>query len=959
MPFIEAPTTFYMGRRFDPTTRRLVDEVVYYDSRDLTTHAVVVGMTGSGKTGLCITLLEEAVMDNIPSIIIDPKGDITNLLLTFPELRPQDFEPWVNIDDARRAGLDVPEYAQDIAQKWRDGLASWGITPQRLQFFKNNAMFSIYTPGSDAGLPISILDAMQAPPGGWQPGEDEFHRERISGIVTALLALIGRNVEPVKDREHVLISNIFEFAWRRGVNLTLEDVILQVQKPPFAKLGVFDVDTFFPEKDRFALAMELNNILASPSFQSWIQGEPMDIQSLLYTPEGKPRVSIFYIAHLSDAERMFIVTLLLENMLSWMRSLSGTTSLRAILYVDEIFGFFPPHPYNPPSKEPMLRMLKQARAFGLGLVLATQNPGDLDYKGLSNAGTWFIGKLQTENDKNKVLSGLQSAVTVDNNLNIDDIDRLLSNIDPRVFIMHNVHDNSGPFPMHTRWAMCFLRGPLTRQQIRTLMAGQRQQPLYPNYQQPMGTQPNAAQPYFGTQPPSTGTPIYNTPVPPGATPPPPSSLPEMPPSLPDFDAGLPGRPAPTQSTPVLPPVQPSQPVTAYTQPVTGLTQATGGRSTGGSGVSLPDGFNMTPPPLPSTVAQYFLPSDLALQQAVTAWEQRTGMRAAPYGGSLILYDSFLIGQAEVRYADRKSSVTTVEAFAYHIPNVAKAGLVQWDEFRTTYVDPREISQSPFGDAAYGDLAPGLTDTKRMTALKTELVDYIYKTASLTLMYNPDLNLFGQPGMSRRDFLVQAQGIARQNRDTEIDQTTAKYEKQFDVLEAKMRKTAQMLDSNRKELDNAKNEELFTTGEAVLSLLRGRTTYTLSRMSRARRYKNYAEGDLSQKEMTITELERQLNDLEDEMQRVLADVNNKWGKIASEVEEYRITPYKKDIYLGIFGVGWRPNWLVLVNGQPTLIPAWDDQPMVSAPASRQAPPQLDAGYDQGYDQQPPTDTRQWR
>ena len=265
MPFIEAPTTFYMGRRFDPTTRRLVDEVVYYDSRDLTTHAVVVGMTGSGKTGLCITLLEEAVMDNIPSIIIDPKGDITNLLLAFPELRPQDFEPWVNVDDARRAGLDIPEYAQDIAQKWRDGLASWGITPQRLQFFKQNAVFSIYTPGSDAGLPISILEAMQAPPGGWQPGEDEFHRERISGIVTALLALIGRNVEPVKDREHVLISNIFEVAWRRGVNLTLEDVILQVQKPPFAKLGVFDVDTFFPEKDRFALAMELNNILASPS----------------------------------------------------------------------------------------------------------------------------------------------------------------------------------------------------------------------------------------------------------------------------------------------------------------------------------------------------------------------------------------------------------------------------------------------------------------------------------------------------------------------------------------------------------------------------------------------------------------------------------------------------------------------------------------------------------------------
>jgi hypothetical protein len=949
MPFIEAPTTFYMGRRFDPTTRRLVDEVVYYDSRDLTTHAVVVGMTGSGKTGLCITLLEEAVMDNIPSIIIDPKGDITNLLLTFPELQRQDFEPWVNIDDARRAGMDVPEYAQDIAQKWRDGLASWGITPQRLQYLKQNAVFSIYTPGSDAGLSISILDAMQAPSGGWQPGDDEFNRERISGIVTALLALVGRNVEPVKDREHVLISNIFEYAWRRGVNLTLEDVIIQVQKPPFSKLGVFDVDTFFSEKDRFALAMELNNIIASPSFQSWIQGEPMDIQSLLYTPEGKPRVSIFYIAHLSEAERMFIVTLLLENMLSWMRALSGTTSLRAILYFDEVFGYFPPHPYNPPSKEPILRLLKQARAFGLGLVIATQNPGDIDYKGLSNAGTWFIGKLQTENDKNKVLSGLQSVVTVDNSLNIDDIDRLLSSIDPRVFIMHNVHDNSGPFPMHTRWAMSFLRGPLTRQQIRVLMASQRQQPVYPTYQQNYGVPPGSTQPY-ATQP--YGTPTGATPVPPGATPPP-MTLPEMPgaqstpppASLPDFNTGggIPGQPGVTQPTP---------PPGEWMQPSVGMTQPTGGRSSRIGGTDLPEGFNLTPPPLPSTVAQYFLPAELSMQQAVTAWERRTGMRVSDYGGSLILYESFLIGQAEVRYADRKSNITTVDAYAYHIPFVPKAGLIQWDEYRTTYIDPRQIGQSPFGDAAYGDFSPGLTDSKRLTALRNELADYIYKTASLILMHNSELDLYGQPGMSRRDFLVQAQGIARQKRDAEIDQVAARYDKRFEQIEAKMRKTARALDVNRKQLDTAKSEEMFTTGEALISLLQGRTTYTLSRMSRAKRYKGYAEADVSQHEATVAELERQLYELEEDMEQALADINNKWGRTAALVEEYRITPYKKDIYLSIFGVGWKPNWLVSVNGQPTLIPAWDDPQVSNLPAPREMPPDDSLSA-------PPYDDRQWR
>ncbi|HVO43110.1 MAG TPA: DUF87 domain-containing protein, partial [Aggregatilineales bacterium] len=381
MPFIEAPTTFYLGRKYDQSNHRVGDEVVYYDSRDLTTHAVVVGMTGSGKTGLCINILEEAVLDNIPAIVIDPKGDITNLLLTFPNLQPEDFAPWINEDDARRSGLSPADYAQDVARLWRDGLASWDIVPPRIGALKRAALFSIYTPGSDAGLPISIMNSLQAPRD-WA-GQEEAHRERISGLVTALLALVGKQVDPVKDREHVLISNIFEFAWQNGDNLTLEDIILDVQKPPFSKLGVFDVETFFPEKDRFKLAMDLNNIIAAPSFKSWIDGEPLDVQNLLYTPQGQPRVSIFYIAHLSEAERAFIVTLILENMLAWMRTLSGTTSLRCLLYFDELYGHFPPSPRNPPTKDPILRLLKQARAFGIGLILATQNPGDLDYKGLS------------------------------------------------------------------------------------------------------------------------------------------------------------------------------------------------------------------------------------------------------------------------------------------------------------------------------------------------------------------------------------------------------------------------------------------------------------------------------------------------------------------------------------------------------------------------------------------------
>jgi len=938
MPFIEAPTTFYMGRRFDPTTRRLIDEVVYYDSRDLTTHAVVVGMTGSGKTGLCITLLEEAVMDNIPSIIIDPKGDITNLLLAFPELRPQDFEPWVNIDDARRAGLEVNEYAADVAQQWRDGLASWGITPQRVAYYKNNARFSIYTPGSDAGLPISILDAMQAPQNGWQPGDDEFHRERINGIVTALLALIGKNVEPVKDKEHVLIANIFEYAWRQGMDLTLEDIILQVQRPPFPKLGVFDVDTFFSEKERFNLAMELNNIIASPSFQSWIQGEPMDIQSLLYTPEGKPRVSIFYVAHLNESERMFIVTLLLENVMAWMRTLSGTTSLRALIYFDEVFGYFPPHPYNPPSKAPILQLLKQARAFGIGMVLATQNPGDLDYKGLSNAGTWFIGKLQTDNDKKRVLSGLESVASVDGSLNIADVDRLLSSIDPRVFVMHNVHDRTGPTPIHTRWAMSFLRGPLTRQQIRILMTDQRAQPYYPTYQQmqpygaPQGTrsygvQPQVTQPYGTplTPAPNAASILSEPAIPRGATPPP-MTLPEMgeatppPASLPGFE-NPPVRPAsmPDMSFQEQNLTQPT--ANQFTRSTPSRPIVTGATSSTGNTQGLPEGFSLTKPPLPSSMVQYFLPSEVSMQQALSQWERQTGLQAKAYGGALILYKPILVAQAQIRYTDRKSGVNYVESFAYHIPHVEKAGLIHWDDYATTYLDPKDLSQEPLGEAAYGALSPGLSDSKRMTALKGELTDYLYNSSTLILMYNSQLDLYGQPGMRRRDFLVQAQNLARQRRDEEIDKVAARYEKQFDDLEGKMRKIARGLQSDRKQLDAVRNEELFTMGEAALSLLRGRTTYTLSRVSRARRYKSNIQGDVYESEAQISELENQLEEAEARMQDELAVLNAKWSDIASIVEEYRVTPFKKDIYLSIFGIAWKPNWLVIVNGTPTLVPAW--------------------------------------
>lgn len=458
---------FYMGRPYDLATKQAKPGWLLYDSKDLVTHAVCVGMTGSGKTGLCLALLEEAAIDNIPAIIIDPKGDLGNLMLTFPSLKGEDFQPWINEDDARKKGLAPAEYAQAQAELWAKGLASWQQDGARIQRLRDAADVVMYTPGSNAGLPVSILKSFSAPSADVLD-DVELLRERISTTVTSLLGLLGLEADPIQSREHILLSTILDQTWRKGQDLDLAALIQAIQAPPVSKIGVMDVDSFFPSKDRFALAMKLNNLLAAPGFQAWLEGEALDIQSMMYTPAGKPRLAIFSIAHLNDAERMFFVTLLLSQMVGWMRAQSGTTSLRALLYMDEIFGYFPPVS-NPPSKLPLMTLLKQARAFGLGVVLATQNPVDLDYKGLANTGTWFIGRLQTERDKARVLEGLEGASSsagkkFDRGL----MEQTLAGLGNRIFLMNNVHEDE-PVVFETRWCLSYLRGPLTRTQIKQLM----------------------------------------------------------------------------------------------------------------------------------------------------------------------------------------------------------------------------------------------------------------------------------------------------------------------------------------------------------------------------------------------------------------------------------------------------------------------------------------------------------
>jgi len=456
---------FYLGRAYDPARKQPTETPFAYDPADLTTHAVVVGMTGSGKTGLCVTLLEEAALQGIPALVIDPKGDLTNLLLHFPNLAPQDFQPWIDPDLARRAGKPLEQAAREAAQAWQKGLRAWGIPPERVGALAEAVRFAVYTPGSDAGIPVSALSSLAAPGIAWQ-GNRESLRERISSAVTALLGLVGvEDADPLSSREHILLANIFEHAWSRGASLDLAELILQTHNPPFDKLGAFPLETSFPEKERARLALQLNNILAAPAFEIWREGAPLDIAALLHTPDGRPRHSIFYLAHLPEAERMFFVTLLLAAVETWMRAQTGAASLRAILYMDELFGYLPPQS-NPPSKEPLLRLLKQARAYGLGLLLATQNPVDLDYKALSNAGAWFIGKLQTERDKERLLEGLQSA---GGGAPRAAYNKLISSLGRRVFLAHNIHAGA-PALFQTRWAMNFLPGPLTRAQIPALNA---------------------------------------------------------------------------------------------------------------------------------------------------------------------------------------------------------------------------------------------------------------------------------------------------------------------------------------------------------------------------------------------------------------------------------------------------------------------------------------------------------
>ncbi len=477
---IETPTdieglgVFYLGRKVDTSGGSaggsaggsLGGQPLLIDARRFTTHAVCVGMTGSGKTGLLIDLIEEAAIDGIPTLVIDPKGDLANVLLSFPGLAPADFLPWVEADAAKRDGITVEELAERTAKKWSDGLAASGQSAERIRRLHESVDMAVYTPGSRTGRPLAMLESLDPPPA-HVLDDAEARRERIESLVSGILALVGIDTEPGKSREHVLLSTIIDCMWRSGQKLDFGALVRAIPAPPIERVGFLDLENFYPAGDRFQLASKLNTVAAAPGFEAWLEGDPLDVGRLLWTPAGKPRVAVVSIAHLNDSQRMAFVTLLAGQTVAWMRSQGGTSSLKAMFLMDEVFGYLPPTA-NPPSKTPILTLLKQARAYGLGIVLATQNPVDLDYKGLSNAGTWFLGRLQTARDKARVLDGLEGAASsAGKSFDRAKVDRLLSGLEQRMFLLHSVHDDEETV-FQSRWTMAYLRGPLLREEIRRL-----------------------------------------------------------------------------------------------------------------------------------------------------------------------------------------------------------------------------------------------------------------------------------------------------------------------------------------------------------------------------------------------------------------------------------------------------------------------------------------------------------
>ena len=799
---------FYLGKAYDVDADKQKDELVLYESKDLTTHAVIIGMTGSGKTGLGIGLLEEAAIDKIPVIAVDPKGDLGNILLTFPNLRADDFLPWVNAQEAANNGKTVEAYAKDQAQRWTKGLKQWGQTGERIRKLRETVDMAMYTPGSSAGVPISVLRSFVAPPQASRDDRD-LYRDHIQATATGILALLDIDADPITSREHILLSTILQHHWDQGDHLDIAALITAIQQPPVVRVGVMDLDSFFPAKGRFELAMRLNNLLAAPGFDVWMEGEELDTQRLLYTASGQPRVSVISIAHLSDAERMFFLTMLLNEVLTWMRGQPGTSSLRAILYIDEIFGYMPPTA-NPPSKLLLLTLLKQARAFGLGLVLATQNPVDLDYKGLSNTGTWFIGRLQTERDKARVMEGLEGTA-VGAEFDRQRTEQILAGLGKRRFLLHNVHENA-PVVFSTRWVMSYLAGPMTREQIKILTADRKVAP------------------------------------------------------------------------------------------------ATNAETHVRVDRSIEDKSQYDAPPvLAPTVTQCYLPTT-----------RRGGDDAE------LVYYPFLVGAARAIYSNSRYGVEAERDFVVRTEIADGPVPVDWEDGELIEVAVDELEHDGIDEASYAELNSTAGNPKNYPGWEKLFKRWIRNNQSVALFRASRFKLVSTPGESEGDFRARLQILAHEKRDIEAANLRKKYEKKITILENRLLRAEQRIETEEAQSKQKKMDTAIAFGTAVLGAFLGRkriSRTSASRMGTAVRTAGRMgkeKEDVARAEQIAESVRNEIAAINGEFEQELAMLEDAYDAQSEPLKEILVKPKSTDIHVHLVGVLWAPYYRS--DGEP-LSRAW--------------------------------------
>jgi hypothetical protein len=837
----------FLGEVVDPAKHERTGTKVELPTGDFTTHGVIVGMTGSGKTGLGLVLIEECLRAGIPTILIDPKGDLTNLCLTFPNLAADDFEPWVNEGDAQKAGVSVADFAAQQAKTWSEGLTGWGLGGEQIGALRAATSFSIYTPGSTAGVPVNIVGSLQAPA---DTSDMEVVRDEIEGYVSGLLGLVGIKADPLSSREHILLSNLIETAWSQGQSLDLPVLVGQVQQPPLRKLGVFELDTFFPPKERTELAMKLNGLLASPSFSAWGTGQPLDVDTLIRSPDGKPCAAIVTTAHLSDEERQFVTALVLSKVVTWMRRQSGTTDLRLLVYMDEVAGYVPPSAM-PPTKKPIMLLMKQARAFGVGVVLSTQNPVDIDYKAISNAGTWMIGRLQTERDKQRLLDGMSAAA---GGVDIGAVGDTISGLGKREFVLRRAGKDT-PEVFTTRWAMSYMRGPLTRDQIEVLAADD-------------SRRAQATPPAGPAEP-----------VPAPAT-------------APATEAGAAATASTAEATAA---TAPAAEAGAAATPSTATT-ATKATPADPAAAALAVDESPVAPEVASSVGVAYL--DVAAPWAA-GLGAKTGQRHA----------AAAIARVALRFDDEKADLVAdqeYEAVLFPLPDRADPATAVDVDY-----DDRDLRAEPPTGVVYVLPAAPIKEKRFWTDLQKAWTDQLSRNMTMEIYVNRDLKLYSRAGETQEQFAARCQEAASAKADEAAAKLRDKYEAKLDRLRSQIDTAQDRAAVLTAEQQGRQAEELLGTAGSILGgFLGGRRNAgsilgSLGTAAGRRRRSSTSAQRLEAAQNKVADLGADYQELETELTADLTEITDQWSEKAAAVEPVAVRLEKTDVRLVDLRLVWIP------------------------------------------------------